>query len=72
VTNCANCAHPLSPHQACFECGFYKGKKVLRTKLERTLKRGEAAQRAKVRQQTAQPQEAPGHEDHGHGHSEVK
>ncbi len=50
VTACANCAHPISPHQACAECGFYKGKKVLRTKIERVLKRGEARQKLKEKQ----------------------
>ncbi len=41
ITACLNCEHPLNPHQACMECGFYKGRKVLRTKIERVLKRGE-------------------------------
>lgn len=63
ITACANCGHPLSTHQACMECGFYKGKKVLRTKLERTLKRGEAAQKAKLRAQAAQA--AGSSSDHG-------
>ncbi len=44
ITECGNCSKPLSPHTACFECGFYKGAKVLRTKGERTLERGEARQ----------------------------
>ena len=61
VTSCAQCGAPLNTHAACFECGFYKGRKVLRTKLERSLKRGEAAQKAKVRAQAAQP---AGHTDH--------
>lgn len=42
VVNCSQCEAPLSPHQACYQCGFYKGKKVITTKLERALKRGEA------------------------------
>ena len=49
---CSNCTHPLSPHVACSECGFYKGAKVLRTKSERTLKRGES-RRAQQAQQKA-------------------
>jgi len=53
VMTCAQCSHPLSPHVACSECGFYKGVKVLRTKLERTVTRGE------TRQQMAAKQAAP-------------
>lgn len=41
IAECGNCAKPLAPHTACFECGFYKGAKVLRTKGERALTRGE-------------------------------
>jgi large subunit ribosomal protein L32 len=44
VAACSNCQQAVSPHQACLQCGFYKGKKVLVTKLERTLKRGEQRQ----------------------------
>lgn len=38
---CSNCESPNLPHQVCKDCGFYKGKKVLATKIERALKRGE-------------------------------
>jgi large subunit ribosomal protein L32 len=38
---CSNCNEALSPHQACTTCGFYKGKKVIKTKLDRGLKRVE-------------------------------
>ena len=54
VTACQNCASPLNPHVACAQCGFYKGVKVLTTKLERAIKRGEArtalAQKAQARE----------------------
>jgi len=40
-TACANCKDPLMPHVACKTCGFYKGKKVLRTKYDRTEVRTE-------------------------------
>jgi large subunit ribosomal protein L32 len=36
-----NCSAPALPHQACKECGRYKGVKVLRTKNERVVKRVE-------------------------------
>jgi len=42
IVSCSNCSEPLSPHQACAACGFYKGVKVLRTRKERGLKRVEA------------------------------
>lgn len=32
---------PKLPHEVCLRCGFYKGKKVIRTKMDRELKRGE-------------------------------
>ena len=38
---CPNCKAFLLPHQACEKCGFYKGKKVLETKSDRTIKRTE-------------------------------
>ena len=41
---CSNCSAPLCPHQACLDCGFYKGSKVLRTKNERLAKRDEIKQ----------------------------
>lgn len=44
VTACSNCQQALATHAACTNCGFYKGKKVLTTKLDRTVKRGEARQ----------------------------
>lgn len=35
---------PKLPHEVCSVCGFYKGKKVLRTKIDRSVLRGEARQ----------------------------
>jgi len=26
---CTNCKHKTIPHRVCFNCGFYKGKKVI-------------------------------------------
>lgn len=39
MTSCANCKDPLNPHQACMRCGYYKGRKIFATKLDRTLQR---------------------------------
>lgn len=39
ITGCSSCNAPLITHAACIECGFYKGVKVLRTKIDRKLSR---------------------------------
>jgi large subunit ribosomal protein L32 len=39
ITPCSSCNASLMPHTACMSCGFYKGKKVVRTKAERTMGR---------------------------------
>lgn len=39
LTECASCTEPLNPHQACGRCGYYKGRKIFITKLDRTLKK---------------------------------
>ncbi|MBS3818318.1 50S ribosomal protein L32 [bacterium] len=31
---CSNCGNPKSPHQACPECGYYKGRQVMEGKEE--------------------------------------
>lgn len=38
---CSNCQDAIMPHQMCRKCGFFKGAKVMTTKLDRTLKRFE-------------------------------
>ena len=48
---CSQCKAPLAPHQACKECGYYKGSQVLTTKVERRVKRAETQQsKAKTKQ----------------------
>jgi large subunit ribosomal protein L32 len=49
VSACKECEYPQLPHQACSNCGFYKGVKVLKTKNDRTVTRAEtrAAHEAK-------------------------
>lgn len=44
MTECANCQAPLATHQACGVCGFYKGAKVMATKADRAVSRGEKRQ----------------------------
>ena len=41
ITECQNCRVPLMPHTACRNCGFYKGSKVMLTKLDRSVARAE-------------------------------
>jgi large subunit ribosomal protein L32 len=42
VTSCKNCNAVILPHQVCKECGHYKGRKIMVTKIERAMKRGQA------------------------------
>lgn len=51
ITSCKNCENPLLTHAACTNCGFYKGVKVMSTKVDRALKRGKAHQAKTARQQ---------------------
>lgn len=46
VAVCSNsaCGAPKLPHVICAECGFHKGSKVVSTKTDRALKRGEVRQ----------------------------
>lgn len=62
IASCSNCEHPLVPHQACENCGFYKGKKVITTKMERSLKRGQARQAQAARKKVAESSEESGNE----------
>jgi len=41
VVKCKNCDRPILPHIVCASCGYYKGRKILSTKIERLVKRGE-------------------------------
>ncbi|MBI2607933.1 MAG: 50S ribosomal protein L32 [Candidatus Doudnabacteria bacterium] len=33
---CQNCKYPAMPHQACTNCGYYKGKQVLKLKSQKS------------------------------------
>ena len=54
--HCPNCQDPIMTHQACAGCGHYKGRKVLTTKAERSVKRA-VAKSAKAKY--AAPAEKP-------------
>lgn len=57
---CSNCNSFVASHRVCEACGYYKGRKVLTTKIERTMKRGQA------RQAMAQHQEHSAEAGHDH------
>lgn len=60
-TTCPNCTEPIMPHIVCSSCGYYKGKKVSSTKMDRKLKRSHARKAAveKQKQMRAEMQEQP-------------
>lgn len=39
---CPECSAPIAPHQACMTCGYYKGRKVFSTSMDRALARTSA------------------------------
>ena len=55
-TECKNCQAPLACHQVCPSCGFYKGVKVMVTKADRAVKRGQERQARAKRKQGRQAQ----------------
>ena len=52
---CQTCKASLMPHQVCQECGYYKGRKILRTKTDRMYERGKARQVKASKSREAQP-----------------
>ena len=50
IVGCQNCSEPLITHAACTKCGFYKGVKVMVTKMDRAVKRGQSRQAQAARQ----------------------
>lgn len=51
ITLCQTCSFPMMPHQACKDCGYYKGTKILRTRLERMEIRGKSRKELQDRRQ---------------------
>ena len=51
VASCKTCKAPVLPHQVCFECGYYKGVKIVRTKADRMHERGQARKEKEAKQQ---------------------
>ncbi len=57
-TLCQNCQEPLMTHAACMNCGHYKGVKVMVTKLDRAVKRGQTREIRAAREKTTQQAQA--------------
>lgn len=60
ITTCQTCQAPQMPHQICKECGYYKGKKVLRTKTDRMYLRGQAREAKAEKVKARGPEAAAG------------
>jgi large subunit ribosomal protein L32 len=45
IVRCSNCGAAVLPHNACGECGFYKGRKIDHTVTERKKEREKARER---------------------------
>ncbi|GEM_PF-88199 len=56
-SECKNCKAPIATHKVCDVCGFYKGKKIMATKVDRAVKRGEERQ-ARAQKKSAMAQQA--------------
>ncbi len=66
LATCKQCNEPNLPHQACVECGYYKGRKVVTTKGERDVQRTQV--RAAAAQKAAEKQDAHAGHSHEEGH----
>lgn len=53
---CGNCQNPLLSHAACTTCGFYKGSKILKTKVDRVVKRDLVKQKKSARSKSSTPE----------------
>jgi len=56
---CSSCEATVSSHQICQNCGCYKGRKVMATKADRAVRRGEVSQAKQAAMQARAPQEEP-------------
>lgn len=54
VAACQTCAAPVAPHQVCYECGRYKGVKVIKTKTDRMHERGQVRRELEAKRQAGQ------------------
>ena len=59
LNKCQTCGKPISTHQVCQECGYYKGKKILRTKEERMKTRVQKLESQEVKQKAKKAVDEP-------------
>lgn len=59
LSSCSNCDVALTGHQACANCGFYKGRKIFATKLDRKLKRTEERSKKQARTKVEATEDNP-------------
>jgi large subunit ribosomal protein L32 len=48
------CGEPTLPHEVCMKCGFYRGKKVIATKMDRDVKRTDVRAQITAKQAASQ------------------
>ena len=56
LANCPNCRGVVVSHSVCKTCGHYKGVKVMITKIERGIKRGEERKSRELKKKGASGQ----------------
>ena len=54
ITFCPTCQASVFPHRVCKECGYYKGEKILRTKIERFYERNKDKNKEEIQKNTKQ------------------
>ncbi len=54
IAGCQTCQSPIVPHVVCKECGYYKGRKILKTKTDRMYSRGQVRQAKDAQAHAAQ------------------
>ena len=55
---CSNCDEVVQTHAACKGCGFYRGRKVISTKSERSVTRTEVRKEIQAKRAARMPQQA--------------
>ncbi len=53
-TLCSHCQQPVPPHQACLNCGYYRGRQILKIKSKLSAK---AKAKAKAKAETKKEEE---------------
>jgi len=62
IATCQTCKESIATHRVCPSCGHYKGVKIMTTKADRALKRGESRKAKAARTAEKQPTRPVGSE----------